>query len=80
IQNRATQAAMEVSAREAVKQFDALEASLAATAVSEIRENPDENSLRSLAFARQASDLTKDVLNARRSEKDFILRGEQQYA
>ncbi|QCY12427.1 methyl-accepting chemotaxis protein [Pseudomonas sp. MPC6] len=80
IQNRATQAAMEVSAREAVKQFDALEASLAATAVSEIRENADEHSLRSLEFARQASDLTKDVLNARRSEKDFILRGEQQYA
>jgi methyl-accepting chemotaxis protein len=80
IQNRATQAAMDMSAREAVKQFDALEASLASTAVSEIRENADENSLRSLEFARQASDLTKEVLNARRREKDFIQRGEQQYA
>ncbi|EXF93383.1 methyl-accepting chemotaxis protein [Pseudomonas fluorescens HK44] len=80
IQNRATQTAMEDSAQEAVKQFDELEASLAATAVSEIRENGDENSLRSLEFARQASDLTKEVLSARHREKDFILRGEQQYA
>ncbi len=80
IQNRATQTAMEDSAQEAVKQFDELEANLAATAVSEIRENADENSLRSLEFARQAGDLTKEVLSARRREKDFILRGEQQYA
>lgn len=80
IQNRAKQTAMEGSAQGAMKQFDELEASLAATAVSEIRENADENSLRSLEFARQASDLTKEVLSARRREKDFILRGEQQYA
>lgn len=80
VQSRTTQKAMEDSAREALKQFDELEGRLNATAVSQIRASGDENSIRVLDFAHQANVLAKEVLNARRREKDFILRGEQRYA
>ncbi len=80
VQSRATQNAMEDSAREALKKFDELEGRLNATAVSQIRASGDENSIRVLDFAHQANVLAKEVLNARRREKDFILRGEQRYA
>lgn len=80
VQNRATQKAMEEAAREALKQFDELETRLNAAAVSQIRANGDESSIRAVDFAHQASALTKEVLSARRREKDFILRGEQQFA
>lgn len=80
VQNHAMQKAMEDNAREALKQFDELEAHLNAKAVSQIRASGDENSIRALDFAHQASALAKEVLNARRREKDFILRGEEQYA
>ncbi|MCO6056828.1 methyl-accepting chemotaxis protein [Pseudomonas sp. MOB-449] len=77
---RATQQNMEQAAREALKQFDELEKRLNQTAVEQIRATGDEAGIRALENANHASEMAKDVLNARRREKDFIMRGEQEYA
>ncbi|RMH85282.1 methyl-accepting chemotaxis protein [Pseudomonas sp. AOB-7] len=78
--NQTAQTAMETAARGALKQFDALEERLNQAAVRQIRLSGDETSIRLLDFSNQASAMAKELLEARRREKDFILRGEQQYA
>jgi methyl-accepting chemotaxis protein len=79
-QRRATQQNMEQAAREALKQFDELEQRLTRSALEQIRASADETSIRALETATRATELAKDVLTARRREKDFIMRGEAQYA
>jgi methyl-accepting chemotaxis protein len=77
---RATQQHMEEAAREALKQFGELEQRLNTAAVEQIRATGDEVGIRALENANLASEMAKEVLNARRREKDFIMRGEPQYA
>lgn len=76
----ATQQNMEQAAREALKQFDELEQHLTQAALQRIRATGDESSIRALETANSASELAKDLLTARRREKDFIMRSEAQYA
>lgn len=80
VQNRITQKTMEDDAQEVLKQFDELEARLNKSAVLQIRANGDERSIQAQSFTLQASSLAKEVSNARRAEKDFVLTGEQKYA
>ncbi|MDX5373979.1 MAG: methyl-accepting chemotaxis protein [Pseudomonadaceae bacterium] len=78
--NREAQAAMEKAAREALVQFDELEQRLNQAAVEQIRQSGDENSIRTLEFANQASTLARQMLDARRHEKNFIISGAAEHA
>jgi methyl-accepting chemotaxis protein len=78
--NQSAQRAMEEAAREALKEFDELQARLNQAAEQQIRASGDENSIRTLGYANQASNLAKELLNARRFEKNFILSGQDQDA
>ncbi|MDE3736527.1 HAMP domain-containing methyl-accepting chemotaxis protein [Metapseudomonas resinovorans] len=77
---RSAQQNMEQAAREALKQFDELEQRLTEAALQQIRQSGDENGIRALESATHASGMAKDVLTARRHEKDFVMRGDDQYA
>ncbi|WP_103102934.1 methyl-accepting chemotaxis protein [Pseudomonas sp. LFM046] len=77
---RDTQASMEEAAREALKQFDELEQHLTQEALQQIRQSGDENGIRALESANHASGMAKDMLAARRHEKNFIMRGDNQDA
>lgn len=79
-QMNANQFRMVEAARGAIKQFDALERHLTESALTQIRISGDQSSIRSLEHASLASRLARDVLTARRHEKDFIMRGDTQYA
>jgi len=74
------QKAMEVSARAALKRFSELELSLRQRAVEQIRASGAQDSIDTLSRANQASDLAMELLEARRREKDFLLRRDDQYA
>lgn len=78
--NQSAQRAMEEAAREALKQFDELQARLNRTAEQQIRASGDEDSIRTLNYANQASALAKELLNTRRFEKNFILSSQAQDA
>jgi methyl-accepting chemotaxis protein len=76
-QSQHAQQGMEQAAREAITQIDALQSKLNAAAVAQIRLLGDESSIRSLELANQAGSLAREVLQARRSEKNFIISGQQ---
>ncbi|MDZ4337782.1 MAG: methyl-accepting chemotaxis protein [Pseudomonas sp.] len=71
--NQSAQRAMEEAARQALKEFDELQARLGQTAEQQIRASGDEDSIRTLSYANQASALAKELLNARRFEKNFVI-------
>ena len=74
------QQAMEESARAALKRFTELEAKLRQLAVEQIRLSGAQSSIDTLDRANQASQLARELLEARRREKDFLLRRDDQYA
>lgn len=78
--NQSAQRTMEDAAREALKQFDGLQARLNQAAEQQIRGSGNEDSIRTLSLANQASSLAKDLLTARRFEKNFILSSQIQDA
>jgi methyl-accepting chemotaxis protein len=78
--NQSAQRTMEETAREALKQFDELQERLNQTAEQQIRASGDEDSIRTLSHANQASSLAKELLTARRFEKNFILSSQTQDA
>ena len=78
--NQSAQRTMEETAREALKQFDELQERLNQTAEQQIRASGDEDSIRTLSYANQASSLAKELLTARRFEKNFILSSQTQDA
>ena len=78
--NQSAQQAMEEAAREALKEFDELQERLSRAAEQQIRASGDEDSIRTLNYANQASSLAKELLNARRFEKNFVLSGQNQDA
>ncbi len=78
--NQSAQRAMEEAAREALKAFDELQARLSQAAEQQIRASGDEDSIRTLGYANQASNLAKELLNARRFEKNFVLSSQAQDA
>nr|WP_322981359.1 methyl-accepting chemotaxis protein [Pseudomonas sp. C11] len=74
------QKAMEDSARAALKRFTDLQSELSKLALEQIRMNGDQASIDTLGRANQASELAMELLEARRREKDFLLRHDDQYA
>ena len=78
--NQTAQRAMEEAAREALKEFDELQARLGQAAEQQIRASGDEDSIRTLGYATQASNLAKELLTARRFEKNFVLSSQAQDA
>jgi methyl-accepting chemotaxis protein len=74
------QKAMEDSARAALKRFTDLQSELNKLALEQIRMNGDQASIDTLGRANQASELAMELLEARRREKDFLLRRDDQYA
>ncbi|WAJ38749.1 methyl-accepting chemotaxis protein [Pseudomonas sp. GOM7] len=72
--------AMENSARAALKMFTELETALRQQAVVEIQGTGDQNGIAMLDRANLASTLARELLEARRREKDFLLRKDAQYA
>ena len=78
--NQQTQKAMENSARTALGRFEALTERLRQTAVEQIRQTNDAASIELLDRANLANTLSTELLEARRREKDFLLRGSDDYA
>ena len=74
------QKAMEDSARAALKRFTDLQSDLSKLALEQIRMNGDQASIDTLGRANQANELAMELLEARRREKDFLLRRDDQYA
>jgi methyl-accepting chemotaxis protein len=74
------QKAMEDSARAALKRFNDLEANLRQMAIAQIRMSGDQASIDTLERANLANELAMELLQARRREKDFLLRHDDQYA
>ncbi|VXC73505.1 Methyl-accepting chemotaxis protein [Pseudomonas sp. 8Z] len=74
------QQAMEISARAALKGFNDLADTLRQQAVEQIRMNGEQDSIGTLERANQANDMAMEMLQARRREKDFLLRHDPQYA
>ena len=73
------QKAMENSARAALKLFTELETTLRQQAVEQIQATGDQRSIATLEHANLAGELARELLEARRREKDFLLRRESQY-
>ena len=74
------QKAMEDSARAALKRFTDLQSELSKLALEQIRMNGNQASIDTLGRANQANELAMELLEARRREKDFLLRRDDQYA
>ncbi|MBD9397130.1 methyl-accepting chemotaxis protein [Pseudomonas sp. PDM11] len=77
--NHIAQDAMEAAARSALERFSALEVRLRKLAVEKIRETGDQASIDVLNQANQANSLAMELLEARRQEKNFLLRRDEQY-
>ncbi|MDF2074868.1 methyl-accepting chemotaxis protein, partial [Pseudomonas mendocina] len=78
--NQQVQKAMEDSARAALERFESLAERLRQAAVEQIRQTNDTSSIELLDHANLANTLSTELLEARRREKDFLLRGEDSYA
>lgn len=78
--NDSAQKAMETAARAALERFSALEERLRKTAIEQIRQTGDQTSINVLNQANQANALAMELLEARRREKDFLLRKDQSFA
>ncbi|HEY0921197.1 HAMP domain-containing methyl-accepting chemotaxis protein [Rheinheimera pacifica] len=78
--NQKTQEQMETAARSAVSVLNELEQQLNNQAVNQIRSTADPRSVEALQLSNLASDAAKIMLSARRDEKNFILRQQQQDA
>ncbi|WP_215395643.1 HAMP domain-containing methyl-accepting chemotaxis protein [Rheinheimera oceanensis] len=78
--NQKTQEQMEIAARSAVSVLNELEQQLNNQAVNQIRSTADPRSVEALQLSNLASDAAKIMLSARRDEKNFILRQQQQDA
>ncbi len=78
--SHSAQAAMENAARAALEKFSSLEERLRKAAVEQIRLTGDQASIDVLDQANQANALAVELLEARRREKDFLLRKDEQYA
>ena len=78
--NQSAQTAMENAARAALERFAVLEERLRKAAVEQIRATGDQASIEMLNQANQANSMAMEVLEARRREKDFLLRKDDQYA
>ena len=77
--NQQAQKAMEASARAALERFESLAESLRQTAIEQIRQTNDTASIELLDHANLANTLSTELLEARRREKDFLLRGDDSY-
>ena len=77
--SKESQQAMENSARAALEHFTQLETTLRQQAVAQIRASGDQSSIIMLERANLASALARELLEARRREKDFLLRRDAQY-
>ncbi|MEO9333683.1 methyl-accepting chemotaxis protein [Ectopseudomonas guguanensis] len=77
--NQQAQKAMEASARAALERFESLAASLRQSAIEQIRQTNDTASIELLDHANLANTLSTELLEARRREKDFLLRGDDSY-
>ena len=78
--SQSAQEAMEHAARAALERFSDLEERLRKAAVEQIRLTGDQTSIDVLSQANQANSLAMELLEARRREKDFLLRKDEQYA
>ncbi|GLX14003.1 chemotaxis transducer [Pseudomonas straminea] len=78
--NKNAQAAMETAARAALERFADLEERLRKAAVEQIRLTGDQTSIDVLSQANQANSMAMELLEARRREKDFLLREDEKYA
>ncbi|MFP6847456.1 MAG: methyl-accepting chemotaxis protein [Pseudomonas sp.] len=74
------QQAMEETAREALKRFNEQEEILRRRAVEKIQQTGDESSISLLTQANLADEISTELLEARRREKDFLLRKDDKYA
>ncbi|MDV3143434.1 MAG: hypothetical protein Q8761_03360, partial [Sweet potato little leaf phytoplasma] len=77
--NRVAQTAMENAARDALERFSVLEERLRKAAIEKIRQSGDQTSIDVLSQANQANSLAMELLEARRQEKNFLLRKDEQY-
>ncbi len=78
--SQSAQQAMENAARAALERFSVVEERLRKAAVEQIRLTGDQTSIDVLNQANQANSLAMELLEARRREKDFLLRKDEQYA
>ncbi|PZW47392.1 methyl-accepting chemotaxis protein [Pseudomonas sp. URMO17WK12:I2] len=78
--SQSAQEAMENAARAALERFSVVEERLRKAAVEQIRLTGDQTSIDVLNQANQANSLAMELLEARRREKDFLLRKDEQYA
>jgi len=78
--SQSAQQAMENAARAALERFSVVEERLRKAAVEQIRLSGDQTSIDVLNQANQANALSMELLEARRREKDFLLREDEQYA
>lgn len=78
--NQATQEQMEIAARAAVNVLTELQQQLSNQAVNQIRSTADTRSIEAVQLSNLASDAAKIMLSARRDEKNFVLRQQQQDA
>ncbi|SHM13406.1 HAMP domain-containing methyl-accepting chemotaxis protein [Phytopseudomonas punonensis] len=78
--NKNAQAAMEAAARAALERFSVLEERLRKAATEQIRSTGDQVSIDVLDQANQANSMAMELLEARRQEKNFLLRNDEKSA
>lgn len=78
--NRAAQASMEASAREAVELFVQLEQRQQSLAQKQLRAGRVEQATETFRAVRRAGELAREMLDARRIEKNYVLSGSPEAA